>query len=183
MNKYQPIRTTLILTLIYCLFFFPLKYGMVLVFPFLPDQGNNLIIWLFLSIYCLFLAKWGEKKRTSILFPLSILLIIALTPGNYLFLSLALLSFAWIRSSICFPEKPHLKIGGELLLTLGGAIMIAVFSPLNDISMVMAIWLYGLVQALYFVLFPLSSEKHFSTIDPFERARKEAERMLAHEEL
>jgi len=65
-------------------------------------------------------------------------------------------------------------------LSLGGGALVALFTPVSEISWALGIWLFFLIQALYFLLFEKTGDKIADTeIDLFEKARMEAEKILS----
>jgi hypothetical protein len=118
----------------------------------------------------------------SIAFPLLLLFVAIITARSTdSFLILALVVFSWIRSGICFPQAFGKRLCAELLLCMGGGLLVAGFVPHSMVVWGMGIWMFFLVQALYFVIFDENREAaDVSTMsDSFEEARDEAERILS----
>ncbi len=67
------------------------------------------------------------------------------------------------------------------MLTLGGGALIAVFSPRTPLSWALGVWMFFLIQSLYFVFFQFIEAPAAFKIaaDPFESARTEAEKIIA----
>jgi hypothetical protein len=97
----------------------------------------------------------------------------------FLFTSLAILS--WIRSGICFKRRPPLKrLGAEAGLCLAGGLLVYGAVPGATPAWALGVWLFFLIQALYFVLFEYQSAPHTKIeADPFEKARMAAEKILS----
>ena len=98
----------------------------------------------------------------------------------YYILSLAVIS--WIRSGICFPNPYGRKLTTELLLCVFGGIPVVFFTPVSTLAWVPGIWMFFLIQALYFVIFESQAatpENRYET-DPFERAAMQAEAILSN---
>ena len=56
----------------------------------------------------------------------------------------------------------------------------AILTPLSVLSWALAVWLFFLVQALYFVLFEIDhSPQEDIDRDPFDQARTRAEKILS----
>lgn len=142
----------------------------------------SLLIWAMTAVYGLLLCRWAGKKSASLFFPLlSFLLLVLVQPGRPAFWIMCLAVFGWIRSGICFPGSLFKTIAAELPLTLGGGALIAVFSPRTPINWALAVWMFFLIQSIYFVFFqPAEAPAAFKiAADPFERARAEAEKIIA----
>jgi hypothetical protein len=139
-----------------------------------------MILWSYITIYGFLLTRWGEKSALSILFPLVLLLIIIfVVKPNSAFLLFALVIFSWIRSGICF-QKPFSRVLPiELLLTSGGAVLAAWFTPDSMFTRALGIWMFFLVQSLYFVFLDHKNLKENASSDPFEEAMMQAEKILS----
>ena len=117
-------------------------------------------------------------------FPLFLLLILVFWgDSNEAFLFLALGVLSWVRSGICFQGGLLKTFGAEAALCLGGGALVAHFTPHSMITWAMAIWMFFLMQSLYFVFFRETAETqaHKVQLDPFEQARGQAERILSSE--
>ena len=69
---------------------------------------------------------------------------------------------------------------GEDLALAGGLAWVALWNPRSSLAWALAIWLFFLVQALYFFIVPLHSEadEFPPPVDPFDQARNAAQRLL-----
>ena len=109
-----PIRSTIIWGLISGLLCIPLSVGLSR-FVFWP-LSFQLSLWVLLAGYGVLLSRWAPKSLKSVSFPLLLLCFAALfirSPSVFVFTSLVMLS--WIRSGICFKEKPFIKrFGAEI---------------------------------------------------------------------
>jgi hypothetical protein len=136
----------------------------------------------FILVYACFLAHWGKTRLGSVMFPLAILTACAfwIRSGND-FLLLTLATLAWIRSGICFRGPLLRSVGMELLLCFGGGALVSLFAPHSRVAWALGIWMFFLIQSLYFVfLMERSAEKGGGVpSDPFEAARRQAERILS----
>ena len=176
----RPMPTTILFGLMCGLFFIPVS--MVLGYIVYWPMAFRLAIWSYLALYGLLLTRWGKVSPISIVFPLLILLVFVFWGNsNSAFLLLALGILSWIRSGICF-QRPLFKIlGAELLVCIGGGVLVAYFAPHSTLTWAMGIWMFFLVQSLYFVLMgDISDEEERLAVDPFEQARKHAERILSN---
>jgi hypothetical protein len=101
---------------------------------------------------------------------------------NSAFLLLSLGVLGWIRSGICFRSPFARTLSVELLVSIGGGALVAYFGPHSTFTWAMGIWLFFLVQSLYFVLIGdiESKEGSIHVADPFEEAKNQAERILSN---
>ena len=92
---------------------------------------------------------------------------------------LAILS--WVRSGLCFPGPPGRVVVREALICSGGGILVQALMTHNAVSGALGIWLFFLVQALFFVRFDTGNVDFAAEAaeDPFERARQRTEDLLA----
>ena len=101
--------------------------------------------------------------------------------GAFFFLALAVTS--WIRSGLCYQEHCKIKLMVELLLCLAGGTLVALFTPGSALTWTLGIWLFFLLQALFFALFdsnPATLDSQYEQVaDPFERASRQAEEILS----
>lgn len=175
----KPVRTTIVMGLVFALSFIPLYF-----------QSRYLIFWpktiwsilsLYLLVYGFFLVRWGQKPLLKLIPPLLCLFAgILVFDSTGLFLLVALATLSWIRSGICFQGPPGRKLGAEIVLSLGGGVIVAGFAPATMFTWASGVWLFFLIQSLYFVLFEIGNKMNSGLeIDPFERARRSAERILS----
>jgi hypothetical protein len=177
MNK--PVRTTLIFGLVSALAMVPVLWYQRS-FGAWP-MALKLAIWLNLAVYALLLCRWSRTRYLSILFPLALLLGAALWPHTHAgFLLLALGIFSWIRSGICFRNAPLRALAAELVTVLGGSMLVLIWWPRSAFSWALAVWLFYLVQTVYFFILPAcaNTSRSAEKTDVFEQARREAERVL-----
>jgi len=173
----RPTRTTILFGLICGLLFIPLNQGLWYIIAW--STVFRITLWCYLASYALLLARWGGKRLYSIMFPVLILLISAFAlRSNSAFSLLALGIFSWIRSGICFQKRLSSMLVAEIFLTLGGGLLVAWFRPHTTLTWALGIWMFFLVQSLYFVIF---EEKNKEAVegDPFEAARLGAEKILS----
>jgi hypothetical protein len=97
----------------------------------------------------------------------------------YYILSLVFLS--WIRSEICFPNPDSRKLFVESLLCILGGVLVVVYTPAFVPAWVPSIWLFFLIQALYFTIFEIKAitPEDLDQTDLFERAGRQAEAILS----
>jgi hypothetical protein len=176
----RPMFTTIIYGLLAGTSFIP----MVMVMSNLLHWAVSLrlAIWLVLGGYLVILTRWGRVRLLSIIFPLLLLLLLVFwgeTNSAFLFLVLGILS--WVRSGICFQGGLLKSLVTEVALCLGSAALVVFFTPHSTITWAVAVWMFFLVQSVYFVVFANFGEKEEDRmeLDPFHQARSRAERILS----
>jgi len=175
----HPIPITIMYGLVCGLSFVPLSLTLNAFFVW--SSAVCLTLWLFLAGYAILLNHWRKKALISSVFPLLFMVpTIFLSDSMVLFFILALMVISWIRSAICFQKPGALGLTVELLLCLLGAVVVPVFTPGSVFAWALGVWMFFLVQALYFVFFEYSDNQQEESIqmDAFERANKQAERIL-----
>lgn len=137
--------------------------GAILLFPiasFIGDvlgvfEALELTLWLILSVYAVLLVRWSKTPLLPIVFPLAILLVAALVwPWRAGFYWLFLLTLSWIRSGICFKAPALRLLMAEAVSMAGGALLVAVWYPASPVAMCLSLWLFFLIQSLYFFILP-----------------------------
>ncbi len=137
------------------------------------------LIWLGTACYALLLVRWSRRGLAAVIFPLAVLGLWggALPPARSgVVLALAILS--WVRSGLCFPGPPGRVVVREALICGGGGILVQVLTTHGAVSGALGIWLFFLVQALFFVFLDTGRVAFAAAEDPFERARQRAESLL-----
>lgn len=174
----KPIRTTVFFGLICALLFMPLTLGLCAIISW--PMAFGIILWSYLTSYGFLLTRWGGKSVLSILFPILLLLItLFVVKSNSVFLLFALVIFSWIRSGICFQNPFSRVLIIEFFLTLGGAALITCFIPDSMFTWALGIWMFFLVQSLYFVILGDRNLKEKVSADPFEEAMMQAEKIIS----
>ena len=175
----HPIRTTIGFGLICGLAFIPLVIGFGYVIA--GKAAFCLTLWVYLAAYGLLMVHWGKKSITSVIFPLLLALMTIfgeVSVSAFLFIAMGI--FSWIRSGICFPTPFKRRLVSEAILGIGAGVLIGSFSPISLINWAMAIWMFFLIQALYFVIFEDHHVKGQELQrDAFEQAREQAEKILS----
>jgi hypothetical protein len=177
----KPIRSTIIWGLIGGLLYIPLCVALsrFMLWP----VSFQVSLWVLLAGYGVLLSRWAPESLRSISLPLLLLFLAAFfirSTSAFLFISLVMLS--WIRSGICFKEKPFLKrFGAEIGLGLATGLLVSGAVPAAAIAGALGIWLFFLIQALYFVLFDYRSDPQARIeVDPFEKAKMAAQKILSN---
>jgi hypothetical protein len=172
------VRTTLVFGLLSGLIFVPAQ--MAAGWFFHPGLAFRILIGLTVGLYALLLARWGRAGRLSVLFPVLVLLAFSVLGTHRGFLILSLLVLGWVRSGICFPGPVTGRILAEAALGLGGGLLVQSFGPQTPLTWALGIWMFFLIQSLYFVLVAPGKESgETEEIDGFGDARRRAEAILA----
>ena len=142
----------------------------------------RLSIWFILAGYLVVLTRWGRVPLLSLFFPLLLLLFLVFwgeTHSAFFFLALGVLS--WVRSGICFQGSLLKALVTESALCLGAGALVIFFAPHSTITWGIVVWMFFLVQSIYFVVFADFGEKQEEQVDldPFHQARTRAERILS----
>lgn len=175
----KPIRTTVVFALVSGFFYLPLSWGVV--HHWYYPAPIQLVIWAQLAVYALLLARWSQTRLIAILFPILLLLAMALLPGSHNgFIVLAVGVLSWIRSGICFQGAPLRCLMAELVTVAGGLTLFLLLAGPSALSWSLGFCLFGLVQSLYFYIVPIQSEEKNRRIprDPFEHAFQEAQKIV-----
>jgi len=179
-RSHHPIRTTIFFGLICGLAFIPVNLALTYVSS--GPSVNYLILWMYAAGYSLLLSRWSKNSILSIGFPLLLLLVTSfLVDSIAAFYFLTLVIISWIRSGICFRNPSALNLVVELLLCAAGGILMVLFTPGSDFAWMPGIWMFFLIQSLYFVIFENEAIKPDAPyeMDPFERASRQAEMILS----
>jgi hypothetical protein len=175
----RPVRTTIVFGAISALVLMPLAGGLAGLIGW--TLAVKLMLWADLLFYALLLARWSGKGPGPIVFPLALLLGTALWPGfTAAFFFLGLGVFSWIRSGICFGGTPLRAIAAEIVTVAGGAGLVTLLGTGSTVTLAISIWLFFLVQALYFFIVPAIDPQADDrpAADPFAQAHREALRVL-----
>ncbi len=178
--KKNPVRSTIFAGLIFSLLYAPIS---LLLQPYFGGfWPMKITLVLFLIIYSLLMARWAEVKITKIIFPMLILILtINFNPVyelKYFVICLAL-TLSWIRSITCYYGFSLNILIFDFLLSLSGAILSLYFSPHTLAGVCLSIWMFFLIQSLYFLAIGKRNiSKHITIIDPFAASQRELEKLL-----
>lgn len=175
----RPMLATILFGLVCGVFFIPVSMlvGYIVYWP----MAFRLVIWSYLALYGFLLTRWGKVSPISILFPVLILFVFVFwghSSSAFLLLALGILS--WIRSGICFQGPLFKTLGTELFVCIGGGVLVAYFSPYSTLTWAMGIWMFFLMQSLYFLFVRNIGNEEELIVDPFEQVRRQAERILSN---
>jgi hypothetical protein len=177
----HPIRTTLFFGLICGLSFIPANLALNYVFH--GPSATYLTLWLYAASYALLLSRWRKKPILFSGFPLVLLFVTSFLVNSIAaFYLLSLVVISWIRSGIYFRNPCGIKLVVELLLCVLGAVPVTVFTPDSAFTWALGIWMFFLIQSLYFVIFEnravMSEDPHGT--DSFERAGRQVQAILSN---
>lgn len=172
-------------------------FGMICALAFIPMMmvlnsitygviPFRLIVWGYLVVYTVLLTLWGKKPVKLIVFPLLLLFIIGMFEySNTVFFLVLLGILSWIRSSLCFQTSLLMMLVTEFMISLGGGALVILFHPQTQLAWALGIWMFFLVQSLYFVSWEdrKAIEEGEQGIDPFERASRQVEKILSEPQL
>ncbi len=179
-SKTTPIRSTIVWGLIGGLSYIPLcsALGLMVFWPL----NVHLTFWILLSGYAVMLSRWASRPLKSIGLPLSLLLLaVFLIESATAFLFTAFVVLGWTRSGICFKRKPLMKrLAAEAVLGPGVGLLMFGAAPGATMVWALGVWLFFLVQAMYFVVFDYHRAcQPAAEADPFEKAKMAAEKILS----
>ena len=175
----RPVRTTIAFALVSGFIAVPIT---LLLSTYLGwSLAFKLTLWADLGVYAILLARWSRTRLLSVAFPLILLLGTAIWPHSYTgFFFLAAGVLCWVRSGICFQAAPLRTLAGEVITVLGGSSLVMLLGGRTSLSWAIGIFLFTLVQTLYFFIVPGCGEENRINVpdDPFERAMEEARKVL-----
>lgn len=176
----RPVRTTILLGGLGGLAW--LMVDPVLGWHWIRPMRHFGLIWLLTALYALLLVRWSRCGLVAVVFPLAVLGLWGWhLPCARSTIVMALVILSWVRSGVCFPGPPGRALMREALVCGGGGILVAALAPYSTLSGAAGIWLFFLVQALFFAIFETGAgaSAHRAAGDPFERSRRQAEKILA----
>lgn len=175
----RPIRTTIVFAVFSGLIVVP---AALLLSPYFGwPTAIKSVLWADLALYGALMASWSHARLLSVLFPLALLLGVALWPGTYSgFFILALGVFAWLRSGVCFTGAPLRALTAEVITVVGGSGLLLFFGADSSLAGALNICLFFLIQSLYFFIVPTKEHRFQQSKqrDPFEQAVEEAKKVL-----
>jgi hypothetical protein len=178
--KVKPVRSTIVWGLISGLSIFVLSRPVDLMLPW--PLGFQLLLWVLLAGYATLLARWSSRALTAVALPLIVLLFAAMlipSPPGMIIASIGILG--WIRSGTCFNRPPIVKrYLVEIGLGLGASLPLYIAVSAVPLTGALGIWLFFLIQALFFVIFDYQGIRAGSVeVDPFDNAKMAAEQILS----
>lgn len=179
---HRPVSISILFGMVCAVSFIPLDLVLEIIFS-RPDS-ICLALWLYTAVYAVLLCRWSRQKLMPAAYPVLFLFLTAFLVQSidaFFFLAMAVVS--WIRSGLCYHQRRGFRLALELFLSMAGSVFIAVLTPASALAWTLGIWLFFLLQALYFVILDSSTPKldsqYEQALDPFERASRRAEDILS----
>lgn len=111
----------------------------------------NAALFICLAAYAAVLARLSATPGRRIAAPLFLLAAVLAGAASVTgFVIPAAAGLAWIRSGICFPGSILRRMAAEFLTAAGGLALCALLRPPGVAGWGLGVWLFFLVQALYF---------------------------------
>ena len=146
----------------------------------------NAAIFLCLAAYSVFLARSNGRSQRALFAPFFMLSAVLAVAGSVAgFAVPAAAGLSWVRSGICFPGSMTRRLCAEALTCPAGLAVVWLLQPPGPYGWALGIWMFGLIQALYFVVVDIEGpglpEKQVP--DRIEQARRRADALLREQRL
>lgn len=132
--------------------------------------------------YGILLCRWTTQETGRLFFPGLLLLSAALAgTSSQIFMFMALAVLAWTRSSLCYSQPALSAVIIEVVMcgiSAGFFYFFSPFSSYDTLSLAVGIWLFFLIQSLYFLLFE-KTDREDNRKNSFTRAQRVAEKIIA----
>jgi len=113
----------------------------------------NAAIFLCLAAYSAFLARSSGRSLRALFAPLFMLAAVMAVAGSVTgFVVPAAAGLSWIRSGICFPGSMPRRVCAEAITSAAGLALAWLLQPPGPYGWALSMWMFGLIQALYFVV-------------------------------
>jgi len=113
----------------------------------------NAAIFLCLAAYSAFLARSSGRSLRALFAPLFMLATVTTVAGSVTgFVVPAAAGLAWVRSGICFSGPLPRRVSAETIACAAGLALAWRLQPPGPYGWVLSTWMFGLIQALYFVV-------------------------------
>ena len=120
--------------------------------PIPRTTAANAAIFLCLAAYSVFLARSNGCRLQALFAPLFMLSAVLAAAGSIAaFVVPAAAGLSWLRSGICFPGSTARRLCVEALTCPAGLALVWLLQPPGPYGIALGIWMFGLIQALYFV--------------------------------
>lgn len=111
----------------------------------------NAALFLCLAAYAAWLSRLSARPIRSFAAPLLLLSAVLVSAASVAGFAIpAAAGLAWIRSGICFPGPVVRRAAAELLTAAAGLTLCAVLRPPGLAGWALEVWMFFLIQALYF---------------------------------
>jgi hypothetical protein len=170
-KKISPVPTTVILAAAAAMLM-----SIVTILPLRPiprTTALNAAIFLCLAAYSAFLARSSGRSLRALFAPLFMLAAVMAAAGSVTgFVVPAAAGLSWIRSGICFPGSLPRRVCAEAITCAAGLALVRLLQPPGPYGLPLSIWMFGLIQALYFVV--VDAESSGQTEPPIREKIEEA---------
>jgi len=141
--------------------------------PIPRTTALNAAIFLCLAAYSAFLARSSGRSLRALFSPLFMLAAVMAAAGSVTgFVVPAAAGMSWIRSGICFPGPLPRRVCAEAITCAAGLALVRLLQPPGPYGLPLSIWMFGLIQALYFVV--IDAESIGQTEPPIREKIEEA---------
>jgi len=141
--------------------------------PIPRTTALNAAIFLCLAAYSAFLARSSGRSLRALFAPLLMLSAVLAAAGSVSgFVVPAAAGLSWIRSGICFPGSLPRRVCAEAITCAAGLALVRLLQPPGPYGLPLSIWMFGLIQALYFV--GVDAESSGQTKPPIREKIEEA---------
>ena len=121
--------------------------------PIPRTTALNAAIFLCLTAYSAFLARSSGRSPRALFAPLFMLAAVLPVAGSVSgFVVPAAACLSWVRSGICFQGSMPRRVCAEAVTCAAGLALAWLLQPPSPYGWALSIWMFGLIQALYFVL-------------------------------
>ena len=130
-------------------------------------------IFLCLAAYSAFLAQSSGRSLRALFAPLFMLAAVSAAADSVTgFVVPAAAGLSWIRSGICFPGSLLRRVCAEAITCAAGLALARLLQPPGPYGWALSIWMFALIQALYFVV--VDAESCGQTEPPIREKIEEA---------
>jgi hypothetical protein len=184
MKKTSPINASLIFAAAAALLFAAV---MILPFRLAPRSTTwNAAMFLCLAAYAALLCRLSGKGLRVLFAPFLILSAVLAVAGSLAgFVVPAAAGLCWIRSGICFSGPIARRVLAETLTGGAGLLLCAVLQPPGLTGRVLGLWMFFLIQALYFVIIDTAPGPRGESADrdPRQTVRSRVQALLREQKL
>ena len=184
MKKISPITATLIFAVLAALLVAAVtSLPLVLISR---SSALNAAMFLCLAAYAALLCRLSGKGLRVLFAPFLILSAVLAVAGSVAgFVVPAAAGLAWIRSGICFSGPIARRVVAETLTGAAGLLLCAVLQPPGLTGRVLGLWMFFLIQALYFVIIDTESGPRGESADrdPRQTVRGRVQALLREQKL
>jgi hypothetical protein len=154
--------------------------------PIPRTTALNAAIFLCLAAYSAFLARSSGRRLRALFAPLFMLAAVLAIAGSVTgFVVPAAACLSWIRSGICFQGSMPRRVCAEALICAAGLALVWWLQPPGPYSWALSMWMFGLIQALYFVVVDAESrgQPEPTVRERIEEAHRRADVLLREQKL